>query len=141
MPEKTEKEKMLAGERYICFDSGLESERQIIKALLLEYNQSTAELERQATIRKLLGEIGEGSQIESPFHCVYGKNIFIGNHVFINVHCAILDCNKVHIGHHVMIGPYVQIYTPAHDLQAATRIQGWEVAKPIYIEENVWIVS
>ena len=53
--------------------------------------------------------------------------------------CAILDCNEVHIGHHVMIGPSVQIYTAAHDLRAEPRIQGWEVARPITIEENVWI--
>ncbi len=38
-----------------------------------------------------------------------------------------------------MIGPNVQIYTAAHELQAETRIQGWEVAKSILIEDNVWI--
>jgi len=38
-----------------------------------------------------------------------------------------------------MIGPVVQIYTAAHDLQTETQIQGWEVAKPIVIEDNVWI--
>jgi maltose O-acetyltransferase len=53
--------------------------------------------------------------------------------------CTILDCNEVHIGHHVMIGPAVQIYTAAHLLQAEVRIQGWEVANPIVIEENVWL--
>jgi acetyltransferase-like isoleucine patch superfamily enzyme len=63
----------------------------------------------------------------------------MGDHVYLNVLCTILDCNEVHIGHHVMIGPSVQIYTAAHHLQAETRIQGWEVAKAIVIEENVWI--
>jgi len=53
--------------------------------------------------------------------------------------CTILDCNEVRIGHHVMIGPAVQIYTAACDLQAEARIRGWEVAKPIVIEDNVWI--
>ena len=38
-----------------------------------------------------------------------------------------------------MIGPSVQIYTAAHDLRAEARIRGWEVAKPITIEDNVWI--
>jgi maltose O-acetyltransferase len=38
-----------------------------------------------------------------------------------------------------MIGPNVQIYTSAHALQAEPRIQGWEVAKPIVIEDNVWL--
>ena len=38
-----------------------------------------------------------------------------------------------------MIGPVVQIYTAAHHLQADTRIQGWEEAKQIVIEDNVWL--
>jgi maltose O-acetyltransferase len=53
--------------------------------------------------------------------------------------CTILDCNKVIIGNHVMIGPSVQIYTAAHDIQAEARNQGREVALPIEIEDNVWI--
>ena len=38
-----------------------------------------------------------------------------------------------------MIGPSVQIYTAAHVLQAEARNRGDEVAKPIRIEDNVWI--
>jgi maltose O-acetyltransferase len=38
-----------------------------------------------------------------------------------------------------MFGPAVQVYTAAHLLQAEARIQGLEVAKPILIEDNVWI--
>jgi maltose O-acetyltransferase len=38
-----------------------------------------------------------------------------------------------------MFGPSVQVYTAAHHLQAETRIKGWEVAKAIIIEDNVWI--
>jgi maltose O-acetyltransferase len=53
--------------------------------------------------------------------------------------CVILDCNEVRIGNHVMIGPNVQLYTAAHDLRAEPRNRGIEVAKPITIEDNVWI--
>jgi maltose O-acetyltransferase len=38
-----------------------------------------------------------------------------------------------------MFGPAVQVYTAAHLLQAEGRIQGLEIAKPILIEDNVWI--
>ncbi len=38
-----------------------------------------------------------------------------------------------------MMGPAVQIYTAAHLLQAEGRNLGLEVAKPIVIEDNVWI--
>ena len=87
----------------------------------------------------MLGAIGQNSIIWPPFYCSYGKNTYLGDHVFLNYMCTILDNNEVRIGNHVMIGPAVQIYTAAHDLQPESRIQGWEVAKPIVIEDNVWI--
>jgi len=139
MPMRTEKEKMLAGESYNCLDPNLQAERRKTKQLLRLYNLAETESERQTILQQLLGKIGQNSEIESPFYCSYGQNIYIGDHVYLNVLCTILDCNEVHIGHHVMIGPAVQIYTAAHHLQAESRIQGWEVAKPILIEDNVWL--
>ncbi len=139
MPSRTEKEKMLAGESYNCLDPDLEAERQKAKLQLRLYYQTAAEPERYSILQQLLGQIGQNSFIEPPFHCSYGRNIYIGDHVFLNVQCTIMDCNEVHIGRHVMIGPAVQIYTAAHDLRAEARNQGWEVAKPIVIEDNVWL--
>lgn len=139
MSSRTEKERMLAGESYNCLDPDLDTVRQRTKGLLRLYNLSATAPERQTILRQLLGHIGQDSIIEPPFYCVYGQNILIGNHVYLNVLCTIVDCNEVHIGHHVMIGPGVQIYTAAHDLRAEARIQGWEVAKAIVIEDNVWL--
>lgn len=139
MPLRTEKEKMLAGECYNCLDAGLDAERQVVKELLRRYNLAEAASERQAILHQMLGRVGQDSLVEPPFYCVYGQNIHLGDHVYLNAQCTILDCNEVHIGHYVMIGPNVQIYTAAHDLRAEARIQGWEVAKPVVIEENVWI--
>jgi len=139
MPSRTEREKMLAGETYNCLDSDLETERQKVKRLLRLFNLTESEPERQTILRQLLGDIGQNSMIEPPFHCVYGQNIHIGHHAYLNVLCTILDCAEVHIGDHVMFGPAVQVYTAAHLLQAEDRIQGLEVAKPIVIEDNVWI--
>jgi len=130
---------MLAGEVYNCLDPGLDAERQKVKQLLRLYNQTEAVPERRSILEQLLGQIGQTSIIEPPFYCVYGQNIHLGDHVFLNVLCTILDCNEVRIGHHVMIGPNVQIYTAAHLLGAEPRNQGLEVAKPITIEDNVWI--
>ena len=139
MPLRTEREKMLAGESYNCLVPGLETERQKAKELLRLYNLTEAAPERQTILQQLLGQIGQNSTIEPPFYCSYGQNIYIGDHVFLNVLCTILDCNEVHIGNYVIIGPVVQIYTAAHLLQAKPRIQGLEVAKPIVIEDNVWL--
>jgi maltose O-acetyltransferase len=139
MTARTEKEKMLAGETYNCLDPELEAIRVQTRELLRRYNLSADPLEQQTILSEMLGGIGQDSIIQPPFHCSYGRNIYIGEHVFLNVMCAILDCNEVHIGQHVMIGPTVQIYTAAHDLKAELRIQGWEVAKPVVIEDNVWL--
>src|SRR5210317_395770 len=98
MPLKTNKEKMLAGERYNCLDPDLNVERQKIKEALRLYNQAEDLAERQAILKNILGRFGENSIIEPPFHCVYGQNIEIGNNVYLNFQCVILDCNKVRIG-------------------------------------------
>ena len=90
-------------------------------------------------LQQLLGRIGQSSIIEPPFYCSCGQITYIGDHVYLNFLCTIIDNSEVHIGSHVMIGPSVQIYTAAHLLQAEARIEGWEVAKPIVIEENVWL--
>lgn len=139
MPSRTEREKMLAGEVYNCLDRELEAERLDTKKLLRLYNLTEDALQRQLHLQKLLGKIGQNSVIEPPFYCSNGQNIYLEDHVFLNVLCTILDCNEVRIGRHVMIGPGVHIYTAAHLLQAEARNQGWEEAKPVVIEENVWI--
>ena len=139
MPARTEKEKMLAGEKYNCLDPDLEAERRKAKELLYLYNQTETEPERLPILQQMLGGIGLSPIIWPPFYCSYGKNTYLGDYVFMNYMCTILDNNEVRIGNHVMIGPAVQIYTAAHDLQAEARNQGWEVAKPILIEDNVWI--
>ena len=139
MPLRTEKEKMLAGECYNCLDPELEAERQKAKELLRYFNQTEALPERETILKQLLGGIGQNSIVEPPFYCSYGQNIHIGDHVYLNVSCTILDNNEVHIGQYVMIGPAVQIYTAAHALQAEARIQGFEEAKAIVIEDNVWL--
>jgi maltose O-acetyltransferase len=139
MPPRTEREKMLAGETYYGFDPDLDAERQQVQALLRRYNLAETVPERLTILQQLLGRIGRNSIIEQPFFCSYGRNIHIGDHVYLNFSCTVFDNNEVHIGHHVMIGPVVQIYTVAHAVHAESRIRGEEVAKPIVIEDNVWL--
>lgn len=140
MPVPSEREKMLAGESYNIFDSDLVARRERAKRLLRLFNlKEEDELKRQTILAQLLGHIGRDSIIEPPFYCSYGQNTHMGDHVFVNSLCTFLDNNEVRVGDHVMIGPVVQIYTAAHPLQAAARNEGWEVAKPIVIEDNVWL--
>lgn len=130
---------MLAGENYNLLDPQLKEERQRVKQLLCGFNLAESLPERQTILDQLVGKIGQDSIIEPPFFCSYGQNTYIGDHVYINYLCTILDNNTVKIGNHVMFGPMVQLYTAVHPLQAETRNQGWEIAKTIVIEDNVWL--
>ncbi len=134
-----QKAKMLAGERYNCLDPELAAERTAVKALLRQYNTAVDDATRHALLPQLLCRVGQGSFIEAPFHCSYGRNLYLGDHVYFNFNCVVLDNNRVEIGNHVMLGPAVQLYTAVHPLEAEERIAGWEVALPIVIQDNVWL--
>ena len=135
----TEKEKMLAGERYNCLDQELKELRQEMKRKLKAYNESSPDDDRRSMLEDMLGKIGDNVIIWTPFNCIYGENIYLGDNVFFNLNCMIIDNNRVEIGDHGMIGPGVQIYTAAHELDAESRDQGWEVTKPVTIGKSVWI--
>jgi maltose O-acetyltransferase len=138
---KSEKEKMCSGELYNSFTPELIQEREHAYALCTELNKmgkATPEL-RAAVLRKLLGACGANPWIESPFNCDYGYQIELGDHVFINFNCTILDCMKVKIGSRVLIGPNVQIYSATHPTDYKLRAQGLESAAPITIGSDVWI--
>lgn len=73
------------------------------------------------------------------FYCDYGTNIIVGERVFFNFNCVVLDVTYVRIGDRTLFGPDVQIYTATHLIDAATRASGVEFAKPITIGADVWI--
>ncbi|MCF3110794.1 sugar O-acetyltransferase [Niabella sp. CC-SYL272] len=137
----TEKEKMLSGALYSPADPELRAMSDRAHRLCQEYNQCHAtEHDAKASIlRKLIPSQGKGLYIEGPFFCDYGVNIYIGNHVFFNFNCTILDTMPVTIGNHCMFGPGVQIYTPLHPMNAAERNTGLEYAKEVVIGNSVWV--
>lgn len=137
----TEKEKMLAGELYVAADPELTAARVRARRILRAYNQSTEDdlPERGRLLSELLGEVGEGVWIEPPFFCDYGSHIRLGERVYMNFQCVILDCNPVEIGDDVFLGPGVHIYAATHPLEANERIKGPELGRPVKIGSKVWI--
>lgn len=65
-------------------------------------------------MRELLGGIGENVEIDTPFHCDHGNNIFIGNNVIIGINCTFVDNAEIRIGNRVLIASNVQFYTSSH---------------------------
>jgi maltose O-acetyltransferase len=62
----------------------------------------------------LIPAAGRGLWIEPPFYCDYGSNITVGDDVFFNFNCVVLDVAPVSIGSRVLFGPAVQIYAATH---------------------------
>jgi len=137
---QTEKEKMLAGELYNALDPTLTAERDHARNLCLALNQTREEQKEERT-RILLELFGTETDvwIQPPFFCDYGRNIILGQKVFFNFNCVVLDVMPVEIGDYVLFGPAVQIYTATHPISAAERRTGLEFAKPIEIGSDVWV--
>jgi maltose O-acetyltransferase len=136
---KTERERMLAGELYLAVDPELVAARRRAQALCVRINSmASGDPERPNVLRALLGAGGDSATITSPFFCDYGCHIELGEGVFINFNCVLLDVCRIRIGAHTLIGPAVQIYTPLHPLDASERRKA-EYGKPVTIGSDVWI--
>jgi maltose O-acetyltransferase len=139
--ERSEKAKMLAGELYRAGDPEIQADQRATKAWLVRYNAALAlpAEARHKLLTERLGTVGAGAVIRPPFHCDYGFNIHLGDDVFLNFNCVILDVVAVTIGDGTQIGPAVQIYAADHPRDAAQRRAGLELGRPVTIGTNVWI--
>jgi maltose O-acetyltransferase len=139
--ERSEKQKMLAGELYRATDPELTADHLKAQALLEWFNatRATEAKQRSTLLSKLFASFGTGSVIKPSFRCDYGTNITVGRNFFANYDCVFLDCNRITIGDDVQIGPSVQIYTAQHPTDPETRRSGLEFALPVTIGDNVWI--
>jgi maltose O-acetyltransferase len=138
---KSEQEKMLAGELYDPLDAQLVVARRRARLLCQAFNATPDDRpeERARLLAGLIPTAARGAWIEAPFHCDYGGNITLGERVFFNFNCVVLDVAPVRIGSGVLFGPAVQIYTATHPLEAAGRRSGLESGKPIEIGDEAWI--
>ena len=137
----TEWEKMQAGQIYNDFDQDLFNRRIEAKRLFRQFNLTDDEEtpKRQDIMRRLFRRVGERVWIEPNFACEFGKNISIGDDVYINFGCVILDCGQVSIGNNTLIGPNVGLYSGNHTLDAQERMAGGLIPKDIHIGNRVWI--
>ena len=138
---QTEKEKMIAGEMYDPLDPVLVEDRVRTRLLLKALNESREDepAERERIVRDLIPNAGENLWIQPPFYCDYGYNLFLGERVFFNFNCVILDVAPVTIASRTMFGPNVQIYAATHPVNHIERSSGREFAKRITIGEDVWV--
>lgn len=136
----TERQKMIAGELYDPMDPELVTGRDRARDLCQDLNatrESQAD-ERRRILRELFGKGGDTVWMQPPFFCDYGVNIELGERVFFNFNCVVLDVCPIKIGSYTLFGPAVQIYTPMHPMNAEQR-RLKEFGKPIEIGSDVWV--
>ncbi|WP_313554848.1 sugar O-acetyltransferase [Agrobacterium cavarae] len=137
----SEREKMAAGDWYCCLDGELDALR--VKARFAVHQHNILPPDERGSIGPLLGKLlksAAGSAfIEAPFHCSYGLNISLGERVYLNAGCTILDSGSVEIGAGSMLGPGVHIYCADHHRDLTLRGQGIERARSVVIGMDVWI--
>ena len=130
---------MLAGESYDPSDPSLIEARLRARRLCAELNSGSGDdPTRREVLRTLFGAGGESVVLTPPFRCDYGSNIELGERVYFNFDCVVLDVCRVIVGSFTLFGPAVQIYTALHPLDAARR-RVEEYGRPVTIGSDVWV--
>lgn len=89
---------------------------------------------------KLTGKkISNGFALFPPFYTDCGKNIHLGENVFINSSCHFQDQGGIYIGNNVLIGHCVTLATLNH--MQSPKDRGSMIPKAIHIGNDVWIGS
>jgi maltose O-acetyltransferase len=138
---RSEKDKMLAGERYRPGAPEIQADQAATKKWLVRYNAALAlsAAERRVLLAECFAEVGAGAVVRPPFHCDYGFNIRLGANAFLNYNCVILDVVEVSIGEGAQLGPAVQIYAADHPRDPVRRREGLEFGRAVRIGKHAWI--
>ena len=79
--------------------------------------------------------------VEAPIRIDYGTNVRLGNNVYINFNCTILDTCLVAIGPRTLLASNVSLYSATHPLDPTIRdgTKGPELGKEIHIGADCFI--
>lgn len=93
-------------------------------------------------VRQLVSEIignpvADTIEIRLPFYSDYGRNIKLGERVFINANVMMVDLGGITIEDDVLIGPGAYLISVNHQLDPHHRKE--LELKPVLIKKNAWI--
>jgi maltose O-acetyltransferase len=135
--------------RFNSITPELIAQRKSVHELCRQYGRSPSKgnLKR---LKALFGQCGEQVIIESGFHMDYGEHVTLGNRVYININCTLLDGGQddssthaipqITIGDDCLLGPNVQLLAVSHDIEPGLRLtHKYNYIQAITLEDNVWL--
>ena len=139
-PMKSEYEKMRSQELYYFSDPEIHASLVHAKKVCARLRSMTIyDEDYRQVIEELIPGIPQSTTICPPFYCDHGTGIILGENVFMNYDCIMLDGGYIRIGKHTLIGPHCQFYTPQHPMDYVERREEKETAYPITIGEDCWL--
>lgn len=136
------REKMYTGELYQPGDPEILSWQMQRLDRLYDYNMTrpTEGEKREALLREMLAEVGEGCYIEPPFHTnLGGAHVHFGKYVYANFNLTCVDDTHIYVGDCTMFGPNVTLATAGHPILPELREKGLQFNMPIRIGRNCWL--
>ncbi len=114
----TELEKMASGALYDFSTPEVASSIRRAARLLERFNRAAADDDttRRAALEELIPGIPASATVIPPFFCDHGTPIRLGEGVFVNTGCTMLDSGGIAIGPRTLVGPACKFFTPQHPL-------------------------
>lgn len=136
------RERMHSGELYLPNDPEIMSEQQKRLDMLYDYNMTrpTEAAKREAMLKEMLAEVGEGCYIEPPFHANFGgAHVHFGKSVYANFNLTMVDDTHIFVGDFTMFGPNVIVTTAGHPILPELREKVYQYNMSVHIGRNCWI--
>lgn len=136
------KEKMHNEDLYYPNDESIASEQLKCLDRLYDFNMTrpTETDKRNAMLKEMFAEIGEGCYIEPPFHANFGgKHVHFGKNIYANFNLTLVDDTHIYVGDYTMFGPNVTVATAGHPILPELRQKGYQYNAPVHIGKNCWI--
>jgi galactoside O-acetyltransferase len=137
-----EKDKMHTGKLYLPGDEEIMDYQIKCLELLYDYNETRPSeyAKREALLKTMFAEIGEGCYIEPPLHSNFGgAHCHFGNNVYANFNLTLVDDTHIYVGSNTMFGPNVIIATAGHPIEPSLRLDVYQFNIPVHIGKNCWI--
>lgn len=136
------REKLHTGELYLPNDDSIIEEQFQCLERLYDYN-ATRPLEqekREALLKEMFAEIGEGCYIEPPLHSNFGgRHTHFGKNVYANFNLTLVDDSHIYVGDYTMLGPNVVLATAGHPILPELREKAYQYNMPVHIGRNCWL--